>query len=70
MQLTGVEITEVYDKDGTYSTPNITVKDAEGNTIQLYKAIINKVDGAWEYAVGDKIDVTVAVGIFLSLIHI
>ena len=67
VQLTGLEITEVYDKDGTYSTPNITVKDAEGNTIQLYKAIINKVDGAWEYAVGDKIDVTVAVGIYNTL---
>ena len=63
VQLTGLEITEVYDKDGTFSTPNITVKDAEGNTIQLYKAVINKVDGAWEYAAGDKIDVTVAVGI-------
>ena len=63
VQLTGLEITEVYDNNGKYSTPNITVKDAEGNTIQLYKAIINKVDGAWEYAAGDKIDVTVAVGI-------
>ena len=67
VQLTGLEITEVYDKDGTFSTPNITVKDAEGNTIQLYRAVINKVDGAWEYAVGDKIDVTVAVGIFNTL---
>ncbi|MGM9588056.1 MAG: chitobiase/beta-hexosaminidase C-terminal domain-containing protein, partial [Candidatus Limivicinus sp.] len=63
VQLTGLEITEVYDKDGTYSTPNITVKDAEGNTIQLYKAVINKADSAWEYAVGDKIDVTAAVGV-------
>ena len=67
VQLTGLEITEVYDKDGTYSTPNITVKDAEGNTIQLYKAIINKVDGVWEYAAGDKIDITVAVGIYNTL---
>ncbi len=64
VQLTGLEITEVYDKDGTYSTPNITVKDAEGNTIQLYKAIINKdTEDNWEYAVGDKIDVKAAVGI-------
>ena len=67
VQLTGLEITEVYDNNGKFSTPNIKVKDAEGNTIQLYKAIINKVDGAWEYAVGDKIDVTVAVGIFNTL---
>ena len=64
VQLTGLEITEVYDKDGTFSTPNITVKDAEGNTIQLYKAVINKVDGAWEYAVGDFIDVKAAVSIY------
>ena len=67
VQLTGLEITEVYDKDGTYSTPNITVRDGEGNTIQLYKAVINKVDGAWEYAAGDVIDVTVAVGIYNTL---
>ena len=64
VQLTGLEITEVYDKDGTFTTPNITVKDAEGNTIQLYKAIINKdTEGNWEYAVGDKIDVKAAVGV-------
>ena len=63
VQLTGLEITEVYDKDGTYSTPNITVEDAEGKSIQLYKAIINKVDGAWEYAVGDKLDICAAVGV-------
>ncbi len=68
VQLTGLEITEVYDNNGAYSTPNITVRDAEGNTIQLYKAIINKdTEGNWEYAVGDKIDVTVAVGIYNTL---
>ena len=68
VQLTGLEITEVYDNNGAFSTPNITVKDAEGKTIQLYKAIINKdTEGNWEYAVGDKIDVTVAVGIFNTL---
>ena len=68
VQLTGLEITEVYDNNGTSSTPNITVKDAEGKTIQLYKAIINKdTEGNWEYAVGDKIDVKVAVGIFNTL---
>ncbi|MDD6022729.1 MAG: hypothetical protein PUC06_00605, partial [Oscillospiraceae bacterium] len=65
VKLTGLEITEVYDKDGTYTTPNITVKDAEGNTIQLYKAIINKnEDGTWEYAVGDLINITAAVGVY------
>ncbi len=64
VQLTGLEITEVYDNNGAYSTPNITVKDAEGNTIQLYKAIINKdTEGNWEYAVGDKLDICAAVGV-------
>ena len=63
VKLTGLEVTDVYDNDGQYSNPNITLKDADGNTIQLYKAVINKVDGAWEYAVGDKVDVTAAVSI-------
>ena len=62
--INGVEVTEVYDKDGQYTQPNITVKDADGKTIQLYKAVINKVDGAWEYKVGDKLDITAAVGIY------
>ena len=63
VKLTGLEITEIYDNNGAYSNPNITLKDADGNTIQVYKAVINKVDGAWEYAVGNKVDVTAAVGI-------
>ena len=70
VQLTGLEITEVYDKDGTSSTPNITVRDGEGNTIQLYKAVINKVDGAWEYAAGDVIDVKAAVGNFKGTLQL
>ena len=70
VQLTGLEITEVYDNNGAYSTPNITVRDAEGNTIQLYRAIINKVDGAWEYAVGDMIDIKAAVGNFKGTLQL
>ena len=62
VKLTGLEVTNIYDKDGTYTNPNITFKDADGKTIQLYKAVINKVDGAWEYKVGDVLDVTAAVG--------
>lgn len=64
VKLTGLEITEVYDKNGEFASPNITFKDADGKTIQLYKAAINKnkVDGAWEYKVGDILDVTAAVG--------
>ena len=66
VKLTGLEVTDVYDNNGKYSNPNITLKDADGNTIQLYKAVINKVDGAWEYAVGDKVDVTAALSIYVK----
>lgn len=62
--ISGVDVTEVYDKDGQFTQPNITVKDAAGKTIQLYKAVINKVDGEWEYKVGDKLDITAAVSIY------
>ena len=65
VKLTGLEVTEVYDNNGAYTAPNITVKDSEGKTIQLYKAVVGeKVDGIWPYAVGDKIDVTAAVGCY------
>ena len=57
-----LEVTEVYDNNGQYSNPNITVKDAEGKTIQIYKAVIGKTGGAWDVAQGDTIDVTLAVG--------
>lgn len=64
VKLSGLEITEVYDNNGKYTSPNITLSDGE-NTIQLYKAVINKnEEGAWEYAVGDIVDVTAAVGIY------
>ncbi|WP_302495965.1 S-layer homology domain-containing protein [uncultured Flavonifractor sp.] len=60
-----VEVTEVYDKDGTYSNPNITVKDADGKTIQLYKAVVEKnEDGTWPVKVGGVITITAAVGVF------
>ena len=62
--ISGVEVTEVYDNNGGFKQPNITVKDADGKTIQLYKAVINKVDGEWEYKVGDKLDITAAVSIY------
>ncbi len=71
VRLTGLEITEVYDNNGAYSTPNITMKDDAGNTIQLYKAIIGKDDsGAWAYAVGDKVDVCAAVGCYNTTLQL
>ena len=61
--ISGVEVTEVYDNNGSFKQPNITVKGADGKTIQLYKAVIKKVDGEWEYKAGDTLDITAAVGI-------
>ena len=64
VKLSGVEVTEVYDKDGAYTSPNITVSDGT-NTIQLYKAVVGKTDGEnWDIQVGDIVDITAAVGVY------
>ncbi|OUN83149.1 hypothetical protein B5G06_08260 [Flavonifractor sp. An52] len=63
--LRNVEVTEVYDNNGAYSKPNITVKDSSGNTIQLYKAVVDKnEDDTWTVAVGNTITITAAVGVY------
>ena len=64
--LRNVEVTEVYDNNGAYSKPNITVKDSSGNTIQLYKAVVDgkNEDGTWPVKVGDVITITAAVGVY------
>ena len=59
VKLIGLEITEIYDNNGQFSKPNITLKDDTGATIQLYKAVVDK-DA---FKVGDKVDITAAVGI-------
>ena len=56
-----MEVTEVYDNNGAYATPNIKVTDGT-DTIQIYKAVVGKTDGVWDVAVGDVIDVKAAVG--------
>ena len=61
VSLTGVEVTEVYDNNGSYSLPNIKVTDGT-NSIQIYKAVVGKTDGAWDIKVGDKVNVKAAVG--------
>ena len=64
VKLSDVEVTEVYDNNGKYSNPNITVKDTTGATIQIYKAIVDKdADGAWAVKVGDIVTVSAAVSI-------
>ena len=67
VKLKGLEITEIDDNNGIYTSPNVTLKDADGKTIQLYKAVMEKKDGSWAFAVGDKVDVTAAVGTYNSL---
>ena len=56
-------VTEVYDNNGKYATPNITAEDKDGNKFTLYMAPLTKVDGEWPIAVGDVItSATGAVG--------
>ena len=63
VKISGLTVTEIYDNNGSYTSPNVTVTDGT-NEIQIYKAAVAKVDGAWAIKVGDVIDVTAAVGIF------
>lgn len=71
VKISGVEVTEVDDNNGQYTTPNITVKDDSGNTIQIYKAVVGKDgDGSWKVKVGDKLNVTAAVGVYNSTLQL
>ena len=70
VKLTGLEVTEVYDNNGGYTNPNITFKDADNATIQLYKAVVGKTDGEWDVKVGDTVDITAAVGINNSTLQL
>ena len=63
VRLRGLEVTEVYDNNGSYSAPNITVTDGV-DTIQIYKAVVGKTDDTWDVKVGDRLDVLAAVGIY------
>ncbi len=64
VKISGVEVTEVYDNGGSYSMPNIKVKDDSGNTIQIYKAVVGKDGDGWKVKVGDRLNVTAAVGVY------
>lgn len=64
-------VTEVYDNNGAYSSPNITFKDAAGDTIQLYKAVVTKnEDGTWPIVVDDVVTVTAAVSCFKDTLQL
>ncbi len=64
VKLENLEIVDIYDKEGTYSSPNITVKDTAGEQIQLFKAVTTKTDGAWDWKVGDKVTITGALSVY------
>lgn len=70
VKISGVEVTEVYDNGGQYKTPNITVKDGSGKTIQIYKAVVGKDENGWKVKVGDKLNVTAAVGVYNSTLQL
>ena len=62
IELKNVEVTEVYDNNGQYSNPNVKVTDGT-NTIQIYKAVVGKTEGAWDVKVGDKLNVKAALSV-------
>ena len=70
VRLSGVEVTEVYDNNGAYSSPNITVTDSQGNSIQIYKAVTTKTDGSWGIQVGDVVNVTAAVSVYNTTLQL
>lgn len=70
VKISGVEVTEVFDNNGSYSAPNITVKDDSGKTIQIYKAVVGKDGNAWKVKVGDRLNVTAAVGVYNSTLQL
>lgn len=70
IKLCCVTITEIFDNDGQYTLPNVTVSDGT-NTIQIYKCVMDKnEDGTWAYAVGDVVDVTASVGCFKDTLQL
>ena len=64
VKLTDLEITKIDDNGGQWSSPTVTVKDAAGNTMPIYRAAMSKENGNWAFAVGDMVDVTAAVSTF------
>ena len=66
VQIENVTVTDVYDNNGQYQNPNITVKDANGKTIQLYKAIL----GDKEINVGDTLTIKAAVGVYNTTLQL
>ena len=66
VQIENVTVTDVYDNNGQYQNPNITVKDANGKTIQLYKAIL----GDKKINVGDTLTIKAAVDVYNTTLQL
>lgn len=65
-----VEVAEIFDNNGQYASPNITVTDGT-DSIQLYKAVLDKnEDGSWPVKVGDVITITAAVGAYNTTLQL
>ena len=62
VKISNLTVIEVYDNNGGWNYPNITVEDEAGNSIQIYKAIVGKTGNEWDIKVGDVITVSAAVG--------
>lgn len=68
--LKDLTVVEIFDNNGAYTTPNITVEDAKGNKIQIYKAKVEKVGEGWSVKVGDKLTITASVGIYKETLQL
>ena len=66
----GLTITEMFDNNGQYTNPNVTVEDTNGNSIQIYKAAVAKDGDAWAFQVGDVIDFTGAVSCYKETLQL
>ena len=60
VSLSGLTVKDVYDGNGAYSNPNITLTDGT-KEIQIYKAVVGKTNGVWDIQKGDTVSVTAAV---------
>ncbi len=69
VKLTGLTVTEVYDNNGAYTTPNLTLSDGT-DTIQIYKAVVEKDGDNWAVAVGDTVDVLASVGVYNTTLQL
>ncbi len=69
VELSGLDVVEVYDNNGAYSSPNVTVSDGT-TSMQIYKAVVAKNGDAWAIKAGDKVTVKAAVSCYKETIQL